>query len=77
MYITDDYSSVTLPNKELKGFQKIHLKKGETKTVTFEIDSDLLSFYNNDEVLSSEAGTFTVKIGPNSKTENDAKFELH
>ncbi len=76
MYITDDYSSVTLPNKELKGFKKINLKKGETKIVTFEINSNLLSFYNNDEVLINEPGTFTIKIGPNSKTENSAKFEL-
>lgn len=76
MYIKDHFASVTLPNIELKGFRKIPLKKGETKTVSFVIDSDLLRFYDDSNNLTSEPGSFSVKIGNSSLTENAANFVL-
>lgn len=76
LYIKDHFASVTLPNIELKGFRKISLKKGETKTVSFVIDSDLLRFYDNSNNFTSEPGSFSVKIGNSSVTENAADFVL-
>jgi beta-glucosidase len=46
MYIRDVVSSVTRPVKELKGFQKVHLEPGETKTVCIAIEPDSLAFYD-------------------------------
>jgi len=46
LYIRDDYSSVTRPVKELKDYKRVHLKKGETKTVEFDVPFDALAFYN-------------------------------
>ncbi len=77
MYITDHFASVTLPNIELKGFSKIHLKKGETKKVTFQINSDLLRFYNSSNNFIAESGVFSVKICSSSAEGNIKSFELY
>lgn len=66
LYIRDDISSVTRPVKELKGFKKISLQPGETKTVEFTITPEDLSFYNLSMKKIVEPGTFTVYIGGNS-----------
>ena len=66
MYITDDYASMTRPVKELRGFQRIHLKAGEKRTVSFTIDKELLSFYNEDFKWRCEPGTFTISVGASS-----------
>lgn len=71
MYIRDDISSVSRPVKELRGFERISLAPGETKTVTFVIDSSLLEFYDISHELVVEPGTFTVMVGPSS-AENDS-----
>lgn len=76
LYIRDLVGSVTRPVKELKGFQKIDLKKGETKTVTFEISVNDLKFYNSDLKFTAENGQFEVFVGSNSDTNNKATFEL-
>ncbi len=76
LYIRDLVGSVTRPVKELKGFEKITLKKGETKTVLFEISSDDLKFYNIDMENVAEAGGFEVFVGENSNTDRKASFEL-
>jgi len=76
LYIRDLVGSVTRPVKELKGFEKITLKKGESKTVSFEISSEDLKFYNIDMKNEAEAGDFEAFIGTNSETENKIKFEL-
>jgi len=76
LYIRDLVGSVTRPVKELKGFQKIELKKGETKTVTFTLSIDDLKFYNSDLKYVAENGKFQVFIGNNSDTENKIEFEL-
>jgi beta-xylosidase len=63
MYITDEISSVTTPVKELKGFEKITLKPGEKKTVTFMLDSSALSLIDINMNKVVEPGAFQVMIG--------------
>ncbi len=67
LYIRDVVGSVTRPVSELKGFQKIFLKAGETKTVTFTITPNDLKFYNYDLKYDWEAGDFDIMIGANSR----------
>jgi beta-glucosidase len=76
LYIQDLVGSVTRPVKELKGFQKISLKKGESKEVTFTITANDLKFYNKDLKYVSEPGEFNVYVGPNSRDVKEAKFTL-
>lgn len=66
LYIRDVVGSITRPVKELKGFQKIDLKAGESKTVTFTITPEDLKFYNYDLKYDWEPGEFQIMIGPNS-----------
>jgi beta-glucosidase len=68
--------SVTRPVKELKGFQKINLKAGETKTVSFTVGVKDLSFYNADLKFGAEPGRFRVFVGGNSRDVKQAEFEL-
>ncbi len=70
MYIRDRFSSVARPVKELKGFKKIFLQPGETKTVTLEITSDLLSFYNINMDYVAEPGEFIIMAGSSSRDED-------
>jgi beta-glucosidase len=67
LYIRDVVGSVTRPVKELKGFQKIELKAGESKTVTFNITTIDLKFYNYELKNDWEAGEFEIMIGGNSR----------
>ncbi|WP_394349386.1 beta-glucosidase BglX [Flavobacterium luteum] len=76
LYIRDLVGTVTRPLKELKGFQKIALKKGEKQTVTFQISQEDLKFYNSDLKFVAETGEFEVFIGGNSDTQLKEKFEL-
>lgn len=76
LYIRDIVGSITRPIKELKGFQKITLKKGEMQTVTFEISIEDLKFYNTDLEYLAEAGQFEVFIGTNSQSTDKISFEL-
>jgi len=76
LYIRDMVGSVTRPVKELKGFQKIFLKKGETKTVTFTIAVDDLKFYNANLKWAAEPGEFRVFVGGNSVDVKEARFVL-
>jgi beta-glucosidase len=66
LYIRDVVGSITRPLKELKGFQKINLKAGESKTVSFSISADDLKFYNYDLKYDWEPGEFEIMIGGNS-----------
>lgn len=75
-YIYDPVSSVTQPVKKLKGFQKIALKKGETKPVTFAITAEELKFFNNDLKWVAEPGDFKVYIGTSSADVKEASFRL-
>ena len=76
LYIRDLVGSVSRPVKELKGFERISLKKGETKTVTFTLTPDDLKFYNQELEYKYEPGEFEVMVGPNSKDVQTLKFEL-
>lgn len=76
LYIQDIYGSITRPVKELKGFKKIFLKKGETKTVTFNIGVNDLKFYNAALQFVAEPGDFNVYVGSNSRDVSTAKFTL-
>jgi len=67
LYVLDQVRSITPPEKELKGFQKLMLKAGESKTIKFTITESMLRFYNADLKHISEPGMFTVMVGGNSK----------
>jgi len=75
LYIRDVVGSVTRPVKELKGFQKVMLKAGETKTITFNITSEDLKFYNSNLKYDWEPGAFEIMIGGNSRDVKAAKIE--
>lgn len=77
LYIRDIVGSVTRPVKELKGFEKIELKAGETKTVSFKITPELLKFYNYDLEYVFEPGDFDVMIGGDSQDVKTARFTLN
>ncbi|MBV8328251.1 beta-glucosidase BglX [Chryseobacterium sp.] len=66
LYIRDMVGSITRPVKELKGFQKIFLKKGESKKITFDITPENLKFYNGDLKYDWESGDFDIMIGTSS-----------
>lgn len=76
LYIRDKVASITRPVKELKGFQKIFLKKGETKTVRFSITANDLKFYNNDIKFGVEPGEFEIAIAPTSNFKFKHTFNL-
>jgi beta-glucosidase len=67
LYIRDRVGSVTRPVKELKSFKKISLEPGEKKTVSFDITTDDLKFYDNNLRYDWEPGTFEIMIGGNSR----------
>ncbi|MCK7590679.1 beta-glucosidase BglX [Subsaxibacter sp. CAU 1640] len=71
LYVHDRFGSITRPVKELKGFQKIFLKKGESKTVSFTISVEDLKYYNNENIFGVESGEFEIAIAPSS----DFKFK--
>jgi beta-glucosidase len=67
LYLRDKVATIVRPVKELKDFQKIKLEAGESRTITFIINNDKLSFYHNDLELRSEAGEFDLMIGSSSE----------
>jgi beta-glucosidase len=77
LYIRDVVGSVTRPVKELKGFQKVFLKAGEQKTISFTIKTADLSFYNSELKFVAEPGDFHVFVGGNSRDVNQANFVLN
>lgn len=76
LYIHDVVASISRPVKELKGFQRIHLKKGESKEVKFEITDNLLKFYNARLDYVLEPGDFEIMIGPDSNLKNLKKTTM-
>jgi len=66
LYIRDDIASVTRPNKELKGFERVHILPGETKTVSFSVTPEMLQILDLDMRWTIEPGTFAIMVGPNS-----------
>lgn len=76
LYTRDLVGSITRPVKELKGFKKVELKKGESKEVSFVISVNDLKFYNSELKLVAEPGKFKVFVGGNSQEVKEAEFEL-
>jgi beta-glucosidase len=76
LYTRDMVGSITRPVKELKGFQKISLKPGERKEVTFTLSADDLKFYNAELQYVAEPGDFKLFIGSNSRDVKEADFKL-
>ncbi len=76
LYIRDLVGSITRPVKELKGFQKVSLKAGESRTLHFTITAADLAFYNSDLQLRAEPGDFKIFVGTNSSSGLEASFEL-
>jgi beta-glucosidase len=76
LYIRDLVASVTRPVKELRGFAKVFLKKGESKDVTITLTPEDLKFYNIDMKWVAEPGEFKVFVGTNSQDTKEASFVL-
>lgn len=76
LYIRDVTASLSRPVKELKGFELVELKKGETKTIRFTLTENELGFYDNDGNYLVEPGTFKVFVGTNSDEVKETEFVL-
>jgi beta-glucosidase len=76
LYIRDRVSSVTRPIKELKGFERVRLRPGETKTVALPITAESLAFYDIDMRFVVEPGEFDVMVGSSSRDEDLKKVVL-
>ena len=76
LYLRDLVGEVVRPLKELKGFQKVSLAAGESKTVRFTITEDLLRYVHPNQITSSDAGSFTLTIGGSSVSGLSSDFQL-
>jgi beta-glucosidase len=76
LYIRDRFASITRPVRELKGFQRIHLHPGETKTIHFELHTDDMAFYNRHMKRVTEPGDFDLWVGGDSNASLHAHFKL-
>jgi beta-glucosidase len=76
MYLGADFSKVTRPVKELKGFKRIRLRPGETCTVDFQLDPDVLAYWNIDTELCVEPGTYRITMGPSSASEESVALKV-
>lgn len=76
LYIRDLFGSITRPVKELKGFELVELKAGETKTLNFTLNKETLGFYDNDGNYIIEPGDFKVFVGGSSEATLEADFNL-
>ena len=76
LYIRDLVGSIARPVQELKGFERISLKPGESRTVSFNINADLLKFYNKDLKYVCEPGDFEVMVGTDSRQVQRQTFTL-
>lgn len=76
LYLNDPVASIVRPIKELKGFELVTLKKGETKKLQFTITDSELGFYDNDGKFLVEPGLFNVMVGWNSNEGLTSKFEV-
>ena len=76
LYIRDDYSTATRPVKELKGFRRIHLEKGEKKEVAFSLPVQELGYYDADLQYVVEPGAFTIMVGSSSRDQDLLKEKV-
>jgi beta-glucosidase len=76
LYVHDEIASVARPVKELKGFRRISLAPGESRTIEFLLTPEQLAFWNAEMKFAVEPGAYTVSIGPNSSEGLEARFEV-
>jgi beta-glucosidase len=76
LYVREDVSSVETPARALKGYSRIHLRPGETKTVSFRVPQEKLEVWNAEKVWAIEGGEYTVWAGGSSQATLSAKFNL-
>lgn len=76
LYLRDVVRSITPPKRQLKGFKKVFLKKGEQKTVALKLKPEDLRFYNSELEFVAEPGEFDVFVGTNSNANLKASFIL-
>lgn len=76
LYVQDLVGSVTRPIRELKGFQKVTLKPGESTTVSFDVTTDMLAFHNPDMEFVTEEGEFKLWIAAHAETGLETQFEV-
>lgn len=76
LYIGDPAASISQPVKKLKAFQKVFLKKGESRNVSFDIDVEKLKYFNNDLKWIADTGDFKLYIGTNSDDVKETNFKL-
>jgi beta-glucosidase len=76
LYVQDVVGDITRPVKELKGFQSVVLKPGESRKITFTLHADELAFHNLDMKSVTEPGLFNVWIGPNAAEGLQANFTI-
>lgn len=76
LYLRDMVGSVSRPVKQLKGFEKISLKPGESQTISFKINEEMLRFWRADMTYGSEKGEFVVMIGPDASISKGQSFWL-
>jgi beta-glucosidase len=76
LYIRDMVGSVTRPVKELKGFQKVFINAGDSKTITFTLTANDLKFYDINMKYTYEPGDFKLFIGTNSQDVKEVNFKL-
>lgn len=77
MYIRDLFGSITRPVKELKDFKMVSLKPGESKEISFTIDTKTTQFYTVNNKWESDLGDFKLFIGGSSKTSLEADFSFN
>ena len=76
LYLRDMIGSIVRPVQELKGFEQVTLRPGETKKISFIIDEKMLRFYNEQLQYVSEPGEFKIMIGGSSNAVKEAMFTL-
>ncbi|MGB2305136.1 MAG: beta-glucosidase BglX [Flavobacteriaceae bacterium] len=76
LYLQDPFASAVRPVRELKGFELVNLKAGESKKIRFTISKKMLEFYSAKNIWEAEAGKFNVFIGGDSNTTKKAEFIL-
>jgi len=77
LYVRDVAASLARPIREMKGFEKITLKAGESKTVKFEISADQIGFWNLENKYITEPGEFRVWISKDSQSGEPVSFKLN
>ena len=76
LYLRDEVASITRPLRELKGFKKVFIRKGETQKVNLILDAEALSFFHPNLDFYAEPGDFTIFVGGDSNASLSAKFNL-